>query len=123
MSPETEPTPWELMRVLRTIDGKIDNLVTKDVFAAETRRTDERFASQGQDIVDERAERVAALAAEKSAREKAILEVEQDLNKAIVATGNRLDSLVAFARWAAGAFGAVALAVLVFVLPHLRWGS
>jgi len=98
------------MRMLRQIDAKVDKLVTREVFDAEARRVDERFASQGQDIVDERV-----------AREKAVLEVEQDLMKAVETVESRLDSIVAAARWALGGVGAVLLAVLVFVLPHLGW--
>ncbi|MFC8732190.1 hypothetical protein ACFT5B_07010 [Luteimicrobium sp. NPDC057192] len=62
MSPETEPGPWELMRMLRSMDGKLDRLVTRESFDAETRRVDDKFAAQGQDIVDERVAREKAIA-------------------------------------------------------------
>jgi hypothetical protein len=89
--PETEPTPWELMRVLRDVNAKVDRVVTKDMFQAESRRVDERLAEQARDIADERAERVAADEKERAAREVAdekeraarkddVRKVSEDLN-------------------------------------------
>jgi len=70
--PETEPTPWELMRVLRGVADQVDKVVTKDMFQAESRRVDERLAEQGRDIADERTDRVAAVAEERASREKEV---------------------------------------------------
>lgn len=81
MSPETEPTPWELMRVLRSMDGKLDKLVTRESFNAEQRRVDDKFSAQGQDIVEEKIAREKALAEEKLAREKASAEITARLDK------------------------------------------
>lgn len=91
--PETEPTPWELMRLMRQIDGKLDQVVTKDMFQAESRRVDERLDEQGRDIADERTARTGAIADERTARRegeaslKAVLDafktkVEADADKA-----------------------------------------
>jgi hypothetical protein len=82
-------------------NARIDKLVSTEAFTAEQRRVDERFADLGSDLV---AEREARLSAEKDADE-------------------RHSRLVNFMRALGGAVGAVALAVFVFVLPHLRWGS
>lgn len=68
--PETEPTPWELMRVMRSMDTKLDQVVTKDMFQAESRRVDERLDEQGRDIADERTARAEAIAAERGSRKE-----------------------------------------------------
>jgi hypothetical protein len=78
--PETEPTPWELMRVMRGVDAKVDNVVTKDMFQAESRRVDERLAEQGRDIADERTERSTADAQERAARKEDVGKVDAKLD-------------------------------------------
>lgn len=60
MSPETEPTPWELMRLLRSIDDRLksmdDRLVPLAVFRAEQDSTRERLAEVNKDVSDLKAE-------------------------------------------------------------------
>lgn len=47
MSPETEPTPWELMRLLRKIDDRLEHMETRmvsgDVFKAHQEAIERRF--------------------------------------------------------------------------------
>lgn len=79
--PETEPTPWELMRVLREVQADVKRVVTRTEFDAESRRVDSKLEDLSKDIVEarveaekriaeEKAERIAAVASEKAAREK-----------------------------------------------------
>lgn len=77
--PETEPTPWELMRVLRDVNSKVDRVVTKDMFQAESRRVDERLAEQGRDISDERTARSTADEQERAARKEDVSKVDNKL--------------------------------------------
>ncbi|MBD5787101.1 hypothetical protein IF650_13015 [Cellulosimicrobium terreum] len=81
--PETEPSAWELMRLLRTVDGKLDQVVTKDMFQAESRRVDERLDEQGRDIADERVARGQQIADERRAREKQVLALEATFKSGI----------------------------------------
>lgn len=67
---ETEPTPWELMRILRSVDRKLDQVVTKDMFESESKRVDEKFGEVNKDIADERVARERAMASEKLQREQ-----------------------------------------------------
>lgn len=78
--PETEPTPWELMRVLRDVNAKVDRVVTKDMFQAESRRVDERLAEQARDISEERVDRVAADEKERAARKDDVSKVATALD-------------------------------------------
>lgn len=68
--PETEPTPWELMRLLRSVDRKLDDVVTKDMFQAESKRVDEKFSEMARDLADERVAREKSVSAEKLQREQ-----------------------------------------------------
>ena len=83
--PETEPTPWELMRLMRQVDAKLDQVVTKDMFQAESRRVDERLDEQGRDITDERVARQQAIADEKSARDQADADIRAAWQAAVAA--------------------------------------
>lgn len=78
---ETEPTPWELMRFMKGMDGKLDQVVTKDMFQAESRRVDERLDEQGRDIADERTARAEAIGAERATREKEVASVRDEIDK------------------------------------------
>ena len=69
---QTEPQPWELMRLLTSMNDKLDRVVTKDMFQAESRRVDDRIADVVKDVADERVAREKAINDEKSAREKDI---------------------------------------------------
>lgn len=77
--PEAEPSSWELMRAIRSVDAKVDNVVTKDMFQAESRRVDERLAEQARDIADEQTARVKADEQERSARKEDVGKVATDL--------------------------------------------
>jgi hypothetical protein len=80
---ETEPTPWELMRMLRQVDGKLDQVVTKDMFQAESRRVDDRLNDVAKDITDERIEREKAITTERAAREAAMAFEKVEREKAL----------------------------------------
>lgn len=78
---DQDPGTGELQRLLqlfredmreqfRQTNDWIDRLVTTDAFVAEQRRVDETVASLRTAISDERAARIAALADEKTSREK-----------------------------------------------------
>jgi multidrug resistance efflux pump len=77
---EAEPTLWELMRVSRSMDSKLDNVVTKDMFQAESRRVDERLAEQGRDIADERTDRTRAIEQERASRKEEVGNVRNALD-------------------------------------------
>lgn len=66
MSPETEPTPWELMRLLRSIDERLkgmdERLVSLAVFKAEQESTRDRFADVNKDVSDLKAETSSSIA-------------------------------------------------------------
>lgn len=66
MSPETEPTPWELMRLLRSIDDRLkgmdERLVSVAVFKAEQEATRDRFADVNKDVSDLKAETSSSIA-------------------------------------------------------------
>lgn len=79
--PETEPTPWELMRVLRGVADQVDQVVTKDMFQAESRRVDERLDEQGRDISDERTARAEAIVAERAARKEEVASLRTEIDK------------------------------------------
>lgn len=99
--PETEPTPWELMRVLRGMDSKLDNVVTKDMFQAESRRVDERFDEQGRDIADERTARAEAIGEEKAARQREDVELAARIDKVMSDLKERADRMQVNLRWLA----------------------
>lgn len=66
MSPETEPTPWELMRLLRKIDDRLEHMETRmvsgEVFRAHQEAIERRFneaeADQRDWTVESRGEHV-----------------------------------------------------------------
>lgn len=101
--PETEPTPWELMRVMRSVDAKVDNVVTKDMFQAESRRVDERLAEQARDIADERTERSTADAQERAARKEDVGKVDAKLEAFMKHTADTAEKNRANMRWLASA--------------------
>jgi hypothetical protein len=113
--PETEPTPWELMRVLRGVADQVDKVVTKDMFQAESRRVDERLAEQGRDIADERTDRVAADAEERAAREKDVGKVDAKVDAFKKEVADDKEKNRANMRWLASAI-LLPVALAVFAL-------
>lgn len=113
--PETEPTPWELMRVLRDVNAKVDRVVTKDMFQAESRRVDERLAEQGRDIADERTERTAADERERSARKDEVGKVAMALDAFKKDVAETAEKNRANMRWLASAI-LLPVALAVFAL-------
>ena len=115
--PETEPTPWELMRLMRQIDGKLDGVVTKDMFRAESRRVDERLDEQGRDIADERTARAEAVADERTARKEDVSGVRTALDAFKTEVRNERERAKATARWLAGG---IALPIVLYVVDWIR---
>lgn len=107
--PETEPTPWELMRMLKSMDMKLDKVVTREAFEAESKRIDGRLGDLGTDIVNEQLAREKAVTAERVAREKAQAEAAQKADK----QANNL-------RWLAAA---IILPVALFIANLLTAGG
>jgi hypothetical protein len=96
--PSRTPGAWELQRSmdliredLKTIrsevNGRLDQMATKaevrELFSGEQRRVDDRMAALGTDIVEEKTDRIAGLAAEKQAREEAVAEIKAGQDKII----------------------------------------
>jgi hypothetical protein len=88
-----EPTGWEMKRAMEAMDramrdglaqinARLDKLVSQDAFQAEQRRRDDQYATLMADIADEKAERVAAIEAEKRARERGDAAQQAQLDKA-----------------------------------------
>jgi hypothetical protein len=115
--PETEPTPWELMRLMRQIDGKLDQVVTKDMFQAESRRVDERLDEQGRDIADERTARAEAVAAERAARKEDDAGIRAALETFKAKVETDAEKAKAAARWLAGG---IALPIVLYVVDWIR---
>ena len=113
--PETEPTPWELMRVLRGVADQVDKVVTKDMFQAESRRVDERLAEQGRDIADERTERTAAVERERAGRKEDVGKVDAKLDAFMDQTAETAEKNRANMRWLASAI-LLPVALAVFAL-------
>lgn len=113
--PETEPTPWELMRLMRQIDNKLDQVVTKDMFQAESRRVDERLAEQGRDIADERTARSTADEQERAARKEDVSKVATELAAFKKETAETAEKNRANMRWLASAI-LLPVALAVFAL-------
>ena len=111
--PETEPTPWELMRLMRQIDGKLDGVVTKDMFRAESRRVDERLDEQGRDIADERTARAEAIGEERTARREGETTLRAALDAFKTKVETDADKAKANARWL---WGGIALPVVLFLV-------
>lgn len=118
--PETEPTPWELMRLMRQIDGKLDGVVTKDMFRAESRRVDERLDEQGRDIADERTARAEAVGDERASRKEDTSGIRAALDafKAEVATAN--DKSKAGMRWLGAS---ILLPIALYLFDRFGGGS
>ena len=120
---EDAPTAWELMRMLRQVDGKLDRVVTKDMFQAESRRVDDRLNDVAKDITDERIEREKALSTERAARESSMsaerverekaLKSESDKRAAIQAATDRYGSRL---MWL---IGAALLPTVFFIISQL----
>lgn len=49
---EAEPTLWELMRAITRLEGKLDNVLTVEVFRAYQEGTDRRFGQVETDIAE-----------------------------------------------------------------------
>lgn len=118
--PETEPTPWELMRLMRQIDGKLDQVVTKDMFQAESRRVDERLDEQGRDIADERTARAEAIATERASRKEEVGGVMTALAAFKAETTAASDKAKAGMRWLAAS---IALPIALFLVDRFGGGS
>lgn len=119
---EEAPSAWELMRMLRQVDSKLDRVVTKDMFQAESRRVDDRLNDVAKDITDERIEREKAIATERAARERAVTDEKVEREKALkyeadkrVAVQAVVDKYSGLHRWLIG----VALVPTVFFVINL----
>lgn len=86
------PGGWELQRAVEQLredskagfsqlNQRLDRLVTTDAFAAEQRRVDDRLKDLADDIASERADRVAAVADEKTLREAGDARQQTQLDK------------------------------------------
>jgi hypothetical protein len=108
------------MRILREVNGKLDGVVTKDMFRAESRRVDERLDEQGRDISDERTARAEAIAGERASRKEETGGIKAELAafKAEVAAAG--DKAKANMRWLAGA---IALPIAFFLFDRFGGGS
>lgn len=115
--PETEPTPWELMRVLRDVNSKVDNVVTKDMFQAESRRVDERLAEQARDIADEQTARVKADEQERSARKEDAADIRASLDAFKTKVETDAEKAKIAARWLASG---IALPIVLYVVEWIR---
>lgn len=113
--PEAEPTLWELMRLAQSTNTKLDNVVTKDMFQAESRRVDERFAEQGRDIADERTERSTADAQERASRKEDVSKVATELAAFKAHVADTAEKNRANMRWLASAI-LLPVALAVFAL-------
>lgn len=118
--PEEEPTPWELMRVLRSVNDKVDKVVTKDMFQAESRRVDERLAEQARDIADEQTARVKADEQERSARKEDVSKVSTALDAFKKEVAETAEKNRANMRWLASA---ILLPVALAVFGLLNRGG
>ncbi len=129
--PETEPTPWELMRVLRSMDRKLDDVVTKDMFQAESKRVDEKFSETAKDIADERVAREKALSAEKLQREQELAFERRAREKAIEAESKarveawaeqkaRADKLANNLKWVASA---ILIPITLYIIDRFGGGG
>lgn len=124
--PETEPTPWELMRLMRQVDAKLDQVVTKDMFQAESRRVDERFEEQGRDIADERTARTEALGNERVARERGDAEERAAREKDALALDTKIkqvesewkDKAARQAVWIRWLAGGIAFPVVIIIIQR-----
>ena len=114
------------MRVLRGMDSKLDNVVTKDMFQAESRRVDERFDEQGRDIADERTARTEAIGSERAARERADADERAAREKDTIAVHARIDQVekewkdksarqAVWIRWLAGG---IAFPVVILIITR-----
>lgn len=85
--PETEPTPWELMRVLREIKDDVKSIrseaLTKEAFREEQRHVHERLEDLGSEIADERTARKEALAAAVADRKIDVARVDLRIDRAM----------------------------------------
>jgi len=112
--PETEPTPWELMRVLRAIQEDVRSMrseaMTKEAFREHQREERERHEQLGRELSDERTARVrelesavtarnAAIADEKTARIKADADETTAREKAFAALEARLDRTTGWVKY------------------------
>lgn len=53
---DQEPTLWELMRAIQRLEGKLDSVLTVEVFRAYQEGTDRRFQQQETDLTEWKAE-------------------------------------------------------------------
>jgi len=83
--PETEPTPWELMRVLREVQADVKRVVTRTEFDAESRRVDAKLEDLSKDIAEARVEAEKRIAEEKAERIGAVAAARADMEKQVVA--------------------------------------
>lgn len=95
--PETEPTPWELMRVMRDIQADVRAMrsesVTKETFREFQREVRESSAKLGGEVAQERADRKEAIAAAVADRKVALSEEAADREKADARLEARIDRI------------------------------
>lgn len=103
------------MRLLKSVDRKLDDVVTKDMFTAESRRVDDKLASLGEDIADERAARTREIAEEQGAREKAILAERHAREAAWKEQKERADKQASNVRWLAAT---ILLPIALFLIER-----
>lgn len=131
--PETEPTPWELMRVLRDIQGDVRSMrseaMTKEAFREHQREERERHEQLGRELADERTARVRELEAAVTARNTAIADERADRiaaiggevvarEKAIAGLEARLSRTTDWVRWGGGISVTVILAAISWILSR-----
>ncbi|WP_353707597.1 hypothetical protein ABRQ22_17200 [Cellulosimicrobium sp. ES-005] len=108
------------MRLLKSVDRKLDDVVTKDMFQAESRRVDERFDEQGRDIADERTARAEAVAEEKSARQREDLALSARVDKVVSELKERADRMQVNLRWLAAS---ILVPVALFLIERFGGGQ
>jgi hypothetical protein len=108
------------MRILREVNGKLDGVVTKEMFRAESRRVDERLDEQGRDISDERTARAEAIGTERAARKEEIGGVRASLEAFKTKVETDADKAKANTRWL---WGAIAVPMILFLLDRFGGSS
>lgn len=117
--PETEPTPWELMRVMREVQTDIraikSDAVTKDSFREFQREQREANERLGAEVAAERTARTAAIGAERASRKDDVNDVKGD----VIALSERMDKIAANLKWVATG---LLVPVALFIAGRL-WGG
>lgn len=112
------------LRDMRTeFNGRLDKLVTQDAFAAEQRRVDDKFASLGSDLVEEREARIAAESALTSKIE-GVADTAEAAAKSAASRRSWWFRSIVIAAFTAVVGGVVTVVVLLFQqYAHLTGGA